>query len=509
MASIKAVAYYRMSTDRQETSIADQRTAVEEYASKHGYKIVREYLDEGISGWKVDERKGFLQLIEDAEQRGDFQAVLCWDQDRFSRFLPSKAIRYLDTLNDAGVHVATCNQGRLNVNDFVSLLTATIDQHGKHQYCVDIARNTARGMKKLKLEGRWLASAPLGYRLVNGRLQIGEGVETVQRIFNLRASGQGCFVIARQLNESGTPTPRAAAWHAVSVRHILKNPVYIGHTVVGKNARGKHARVLDGVVTIEDTHPAIIDAATWATVCKMWETPGDTRHLWGKGAPLAGLVRCGRCGGTMYAASGNKYVCGTYRQGGGCGHCHVKRDSLLAAVALKIRDRVLHGSPKRLEAAIQRQLDRRQQPEPAAVSNARKLETLDRQIARAADRLLAVDDSLVADVELRLLELKRQRAKLAATISPPSKPLPSAKAIADKMWELERILREAAPATVRDALAQFVDHIRLDFNPVKTNYAGQSYRFAGGTIQLRTKGVQTGFLASWNDSELAQSICLP
>jgi hypothetical protein len=41
--SIPAVAYYRMSTDKQEASIPQQRDAVKAYAKVHGYRIVREY----------------------------------------------------------------------------------------------------------------------------------------------------------------------------------------------------------------------------------------------------------------------------------------------------------------------------------------------------------------------------------------------------------------------------------------------------------------------------------
>jgi DNA invertase Pin-like site-specific DNA recombinase len=63
---IPAVAYYRMSSDKQECSIEDQRAAVAEYAKAHNYVILREYLDEGISGWKSEERKGFQKLIADA-----------------------------------------------------------------------------------------------------------------------------------------------------------------------------------------------------------------------------------------------------------------------------------------------------------------------------------------------------------------------------------------------------------------------------------------------------------
>ena len=45
---IPAVAYFRMSTDRQETSIADQRTEVTKLAKERGFKILREYQDEGL-----------------------------------------------------------------------------------------------------------------------------------------------------------------------------------------------------------------------------------------------------------------------------------------------------------------------------------------------------------------------------------------------------------------------------------------------------------------------------
>ena len=80
-----AVAYYRMSTLLQDKSIDDQRTHVTKYAKRHGYAILREYKDEGISGDDAINRAGFLQMISDAQKEG-FTTILCWDQDRFGRF---------------------------------------------------------------------------------------------------------------------------------------------------------------------------------------------------------------------------------------------------------------------------------------------------------------------------------------------------------------------------------------------------------------------------------------
>ena len=60
---------YCMSTDQQDKSISDQRSEVEAFARKKGYRIVDEYIDEGISGDDTNKRLGFLKMIGDADWR--------------------------------------------------------------------------------------------------------------------------------------------------------------------------------------------------------------------------------------------------------------------------------------------------------------------------------------------------------------------------------------------------------------------------------------------------------
>ena len=81
---IPAAAYLRRSTDRQEQSLADQRAAIHEWASRHGYRIAFEFVDDAISGTSAKGRSGFQSMIAAAEQRR-FQAVIVWNSDRFSR----------------------------------------------------------------------------------------------------------------------------------------------------------------------------------------------------------------------------------------------------------------------------------------------------------------------------------------------------------------------------------------------------------------------------------------
>src|SRR5688572_14649301 len=108
---IPAVAYYRMSSDKQDKSIAEQRAELAPWAIAHGYVILREYIDEGINGdWETPKRKAFLRMLDDADA-GDFAAILCWDQDRFGRFDSVDAGRWIQPLRENGICLATIAQG--------------------------------------------------------------------------------------------------------------------------------------------------------------------------------------------------------------------------------------------------------------------------------------------------------------------------------------------------------------------------------------------------------------
>src|SRR5262245_20282830 len=88
-AAIRAVAYYRMSEDRQEASIPQQQQWAERACPKNGVELVRAFKDEGIAGDEIATRKGLQDLLAFCEQRHKtgrpVEAVVVWDSDRFSR----------------------------------------------------------------------------------------------------------------------------------------------------------------------------------------------------------------------------------------------------------------------------------------------------------------------------------------------------------------------------------------------------------------------------------------
>src|SRR5712692_8960009 len=133
---IPAVTYLRCSTDEQtDASIPDQRVAVQEYADKHGYKILREYVDEGLSGdVATEDRHGFMRLLAHAQDSPDFQAILCWDQSRLGRWEPHEASYRTFPFKKACVSLVTCKKGPIDWENFTEWLTYSIEAHGDHKY---------------------------------------------------------------------------------------------------------------------------------------------------------------------------------------------------------------------------------------------------------------------------------------------------------------------------------------------------------------------------------------
>ena len=99
-----AALYLRRSTDRQEQSIDDQKSALLRYAATHDLTVVREYVDDAISGATTAARKAFLRMLEDAKQRPrPFDLILVFDVSRFGRTDNDEAGHYRFQLRQAGV----------------------------------------------------------------------------------------------------------------------------------------------------------------------------------------------------------------------------------------------------------------------------------------------------------------------------------------------------------------------------------------------------------------------
>ena len=96
---IRVALYARVSTSRQETE--NQLAVLREFCTRNQYDIVRTYVDE-VSGSGMKVRNQFNTMLNEARTR-QFDLVLFWSLDRFTREGALKTLQYLQQLTSYGV----------------------------------------------------------------------------------------------------------------------------------------------------------------------------------------------------------------------------------------------------------------------------------------------------------------------------------------------------------------------------------------------------------------------
>ena len=105
MQKIKAVAYARYSSDKQqESSIVVQLGAIHRFCEMHNIELIHEYIDEAQTGTNAN-RKEFQEMIQDAPKR-EFRFVIVHRMDRWARNVDD-ARHYKKLLSKYGVKVVS------------------------------------------------------------------------------------------------------------------------------------------------------------------------------------------------------------------------------------------------------------------------------------------------------------------------------------------------------------------------------------------------------------------
>jgi site-specific DNA recombinase len=145
------------------------------------------------------------------------------------------------------------------------------------------------GMRDRALRGEVLGRAPYGYRVVERHLRVEpDEAKVVREIFRrYLEEGEGVRVIARRLNEAGVRTRRGGAWSMVSVRGVLRNPVYIGTY-----------RRLGVVVATE--HEALVTRSRFYAAQDLLANRRTSGRPQQRGEYLlSGIAACGYCGNRL------------------------------------------------------------------------------------------------------------------------------------------------------------------------------------------------------------------
>ena len=521
-----AVLYLRMSSTKQDKSIPAQRDELLKLAKRKGYTIVREYLDEAISGDSTEKRSGFLRLRADCEAGPDFSIILVWNEDRFSRNDPLELGWWIKPIRDSGVIIETPT-GKVDWESLGGRLIYLIGQEMRHDFLRTLSKNVSRGLLSAANAGRsgTGGAAPQGLRDDPDRAEI------VQRIFADYLKSQASLrSVAEGLNRDGIRSPRGKGWSVTTIRFVLCNQKYTGDYIRFKYRAGKYNAIRDGEIVsrgktdrfeqvepmvVEDHHKGIIDRQTFgAAQRKLQRQRGATAKRTGRQYVFSGLLRCGDCGLAMCGVpyergepGAKAYRCHTYQDGGrsACHRNQIKEDILLdGIVRLVEREYLSDKAIDRLREKIQHLLAARRRPAPVNADRLRKQITdLDRQLDQGADRVLSAPENLVGTIYAKLDQLKAERDQLQAQLQAAGSHRIDTggddegkiEEALDALRILRKAFTEAEPADVRELLSTVVSKVELRFAH-REKGGREVNELQGGTILVRPTAATSKLLSS-------------
>lgn len=417
-----AFAYFRLSREEaqqgESSSITSQRMIVADYCKQNGIFLVREFADDGYSGGNFD-RPAFRSMMRELE-KGMVNTVITKDLSRLGRdmressyyaeqYFPERRIRYIaiaDNFDSERENVMAPFQFAMN-----------------EVYLRDGSRKVKDVLKRKREDGLYCACPPYGYKKSvqnKNRLIPDEATAPiVQRIFEEAASGNSSRKIALDLNADGIIPPlkyrvlyrdefsaegaaRASdLWNYTTVKRILKNRVYLGHTILGKSkkvsvkSKKKVAVPKEDWAVTENTHEALISEKLFA----------DANENLGKGSRdykqfehvrksiFSGVAYCSLCGhalcscGTVYKGEREKYwylSCTHHRQdiADPCKGVRIRYSDLLELVQNDLNG-MIALTDRQIEATVENIL---RQKNPDMVRSSKKSEC-----DRIAARLQIID----------------------------------------------------------------------------------------------------------------------
>ena len=337
-----AFAYLRLSREEskssESTSIATQRVIVTNYCNQHDITLVKVFSDDGWSGGNFD-RPGFQAMMRELEI-GAVNMVITKDLSRLGRdmressyyaeqFFPEHGIRYIaiaDNFDTDSDNVMAPFQFAMN-----------------EVYLRDGSRKVRDALKSKREQGEYCCCPPYGYEKAPNKKGVLVPDEMtapiVKRIFEAAANGDSCRTIAIALTNDGVIPPlkyrvlyrddfsdagaakASDEWNGETVRRLLKNPVYLGHTVLGKTKKAsikstKKTNVpKENWAITKNTHEPIVSEklfdlaqANLGKRTKIYMDYGRVRNN-----IFAGIVFCANCGhalcssGTVYKGERLKY----------------------------------------------------------------------------------------------------------------------------------------------------------------------------------------------------------
>lgn len=330
-AALRVAAYCRVSTDGEDQagSLRSQQSYFRAYIEQNrGWSFTEVFADSGASGTSTRGRDAFHRMIQGAEE-GRFDLILTKEVSRFARNTVD-ALEYTRKLKALGVGVVFLSDNidtRENDGELRLTIMASIAQEESRKTSQRVKWGQKRRMEAGVVFGN---DSTYGFTTRGGKLYVKEDeAAVVRRIYEKCLNqGKGTHIIARELDEEGTPPPKAGGrWSPAMVRRVLRNEKYVGDLCQKKfvtpdylTHKKEENRGQEEQVYLRDHHAALVDRGTWEAVQEEL-----TRRAAGQGEKTrysgrrwcSGKIRCGHCGG-RFVLRQTKRVGGEIYQSWGC-----------------------------------------------------------------------------------------------------------------------------------------------------------------------------------------------
>lgn len=255
--------YVRLSMEEQEgdltEKIRNQRELLLEYVrEKPEFQLVDIYCDNGCTGTNFD-RPQWQRLMEDAKA-GKVNCIIVKDLSRLGRNY-IEAGNYLEKIFPfMGVRFIAISDGydSENLKPEDTGLLLPLKNIINASYAKDLSQKVSSARHVQRGRGEFTGSVvPFGYKKDQqrkGRFVVNEDeAAVVRQIFRMFGEGGSYSEIARELNRLRIPSPQGKLWRYQTIRGIIANEVYLGRMIQGKRCNRE-----PDVVTVENTHDAII-----------------------------------------------------------------------------------------------------------------------------------------------------------------------------------------------------------------------------------------------------------
>src|SRR5262249_43578853 len=147
---IPAAQYLRMSTEHQQYSLGNQSAAIDEFAKRNGFVIVRTYSDAGKSGLLLKERIALQELLSDVMTgTADYKAILVFDVSRWGRFQDAdEAAHYEFLCRQNGVVVHYCAEPFTGTHSFPNALMKALKRVMASEYSRELSAKVREGTRR-------------------------------------------------------------------------------------------------------------------------------------------------------------------------------------------------------------------------------------------------------------------------------------------------------------------------------------------------------------------------